>query len=111
ITILHTILTYQNASNAAINFSKSQSFPLSNNPDANLKTHLTDTLQFEWVDDQSPTGVRYLGFPVTFNNAQTDAFYDTILKNIQRHIQIHSQRGLSVRGKAVVLNSLILSRL
>ncbi|KAF1796086.1 hypothetical protein FB192DRAFT_1293365, partial [Mucor lusitanicus] len=53
-----------------------------------------------WLDATSSSPVGYLGFPLF-----------TSVDKIHLGCQIHKQRGLYVRDRATVLNSLVLSRL
>ena len=79
-------------------------------PDQDLKTALlSDSVQ--WHDSESPGPLIYLGYPVPICQAHINKYLDDLLSKIQRSINIHSQRTLSVLGKAVIVNSLILSRL
>ncbi|CEP20204.1 hypothetical protein [Parasitella parasitica] len=64
-----------------------------------------------WHDARSPTSVRYLGFPLYIYIAQRNVFLEQLLDKVRQGCLIHQQRGLSVRGRSTVLNSLILSKL
>jgi Reverse transcriptase (RNA-dependent DNA polymerase)/zinc-binding in reverse transcriptase/Endonuclease/Exonuclease/phosphatase family len=101
---------YEAASNGRVNYNKTTAFPLTLQPDQDLKTALlSDSVQ--WHDSDSPSPLIYLGYPVPICQAQINKYLDDLLSKIQRSINIHSQRTLSVLGKAVIVNSLILSRL
>jgi hypothetical protein len=101
---------YEAASNGRVNYNKTTAFPLTLQPDQDLKTALlSDSVQ--WHDSESPDPLIYLGYPVPICQAHINKYLDDLLSKIQRSINIHSQRTLSVLGKAVIVNSLILSRL
>ena len=53
----------------------------------------------------------YLGYPLTTSVQQRDAFCAELLSKIQTACSLHSHRSLSFRGRALIANSLILSRL
>jgi len=75
-----------------------------------LRAHL-ESLHILWHDHTKPDALTYLGFPLFFGKAQETAFWDKMSKKIQAAIHIHSLRSLSVFGRAIVVNALILSRL
>ncbi|KAI8875521.1 hypothetical protein K501DRAFT_131455, partial [Backusella circina FSU 941] len=60
------------------------------------------------IDNQPLT---YLGFPLYFNVSQRNNFITCLTDKIRIACHIHSQRNLSVRGRATVLNTLIFSKL
>ncbi|KAI8049317.1 hypothetical protein BDF21DRAFT_392618, partial [Thamnidium elegans] len=55
--------------------------------------------------------LRYLGYPIFFSHPQKTLFFDQLITKIRNACQIHSQRQLSICGRATVFNSLILARL
>ncbi|CEP09576.1 hypothetical protein [Parasitella parasitica] len=63
------------------------------------------------TDARSPSPILYLGFPLHTSLAQQDSCLAQPLEKVQQGCLIHQQRGLSARGMATVLNSLILSKL
>ena len=101
---------YEAASNGRINYHKTTAFPLSLHPDRDLKENLAAS-SVQWHDSESPVPLIYLGYPVPICQAHINKYLDDLLSKIQKSINIHSQRTLSVLGKAVIVNSLILSRL
>ncbi|CEP18787.1 hypothetical protein [Parasitella parasitica] len=64
-----------------------------------------------WHDARSPCSVRYLGFPLYTSIAQRNVYLNKLLDKVRQGCLIHQQRGLSVRGRSTVLNSLLLSSL
>ncbi|MEG2810834.1 MAG: reverse transcriptase family protein, partial [Akkermansia sp.] len=107
----HHLDTYCSATNAKLNFSKTEVFPLSGIPNPEWKSFLQSFNITTWYDRTSSTHLRYLGYPIFFSTAQKNSFFDTLLQKITTACQIHSQRQLSIRGRVTILNSLILSRL
>ncbi|KAG0058707.1 hypothetical protein BGZ90_004810 [Linnemannia elongata] len=53
----------------------------------------------------------YFGLPIFFNRDQEEGFWNKILKKIWSFIAMHSSRTLSVLCRAILLNSIILSRI
>ncbi|KAI9304423.1 hypothetical protein BJ944DRAFT_163608 [Cunninghamella echinulata] len=62
-------------------------------------------------DKDSTQAITYLGYPIYTNKLQLDLFLDTIHSKIIKHIQYIKARSLSIVGRYLVANSLILSRL
>ena len=62
-------------------------------------------------DYHSPDPVIYLGYPLATSTKQRNNFLDRLVDTIRIACDIHSQRSLSIRGRALIVNSLILSRL
>src|SRR6202000_3237647 len=94
---------YEAASNGRVNYNKTTAFPLTLQPDQDLKTALlSDSVQ--WHDSDSPSPLIYLGYPVPICQAQINKYLDDLLSKIQRSVNIHSQRTLSVLGKAIIVN-------
>ncbi|KAI7848559.1 hypothetical protein BDC45DRAFT_450082, partial [Circinella umbellata] len=53
----------------------------------------------------------YIGYPLYSTSRQLDRFMTSLLTFIQQNCPLHERRGLSIRGRATILNVLILSRL
>ncbi|KAI8361884.1 hypothetical protein B0O80DRAFT_373392, partial [Mortierella sp. GBAus27b] len=53
----------------------------------------------------------YLGFPIALNRKQRSHFSNTIHVKVKRHIALRGGRQLSVLGRGIIANSLLLSRL
>ncbi|KAG1142122.1 hypothetical protein G6F38_007956 [Rhizopus arrhizus] len=105
------ISTYAAASNAHLNYNKTQAFSLSGATLPEWQQFLTDHHISTWHDAQSLSPLRYLGYPVYSSPQQRNVFMEQLITSISNACNIHSQRQLSIRGRATVLNSLILSRL
>ena len=112
--LLSLLSTYSKASNALVNYHKTQAVSLSGQQGLFLSawsSTLTDSQINQWHDARSHTPVRYLGYPLFSSVRQRDLFLNEMLEKIRQACQIHACRGLSVRGRVTVLNSLILSKL
>ncbi|KAG0755660.1 hypothetical protein G6F62_008320 [Rhizopus arrhizus] len=115
LTILHNHLsTYSRASNAKVNFHKTEAFSLSGSSGIYQllwRSHLHSHNIYSWHDRCSSSCIVYLGFPLYTSVSQRNQFLDKIIQSIVSACGIHSHRSLSVRGRVTILNSLILSRL
>ncbi|KAI9317854.1 hypothetical protein BX666DRAFT_1839651, partial [Dichotomocladium elegans] len=56
-----------------------------------------------------PDPLVYLGYPLATSRSQMDVFLAKLLQSLESDCQLHSSRSLSVRARATILNSLILS--
>src|SRR6478735_3053065 len=59
----------------------------------------------------SLSAFRYLGFYMPYTIQQRNAIQTMLLEKLRSQIQIYSQRQLSLRGRATITNSLILSKI
>ncbi|KAJ8654801.1 hypothetical protein O0I10_009522 [Lichtheimia ornata] len=64
-----------------------------------------------WHDHTCTEAVTYLGFPLNSTQAQLNNFLQARLAKLKAHINVLQSRSLSIRGKSLVVNSLILSRM
>lgn len=103
--------TYSSASNALLNMSKTEVFPLSGIRNDRWSQFLINFNIRKWYDRSSSIPLRYLGFPMCFSTNQRNTFFTNLLDKIKSACLIHAERNLSIRGRVTVLNSLILSRL
>jgi hypothetical protein len=71
---------------------------------------LADSSGIEWHDASSSGAVRYLGYPLYSTQAQLLDYLDAILVKVTRHSNLLKERQLSIRGKSLVANSLLLSK-
>ncbi|KAG1042928.1 hypothetical protein G6F43_011780 [Rhizopus delemar] len=65
----------------------------------------------KWHDHTKPQPLRYLGFPVIQSLAQRRYVENQLLQNVKTQCGIYSQRQLSIRGRVILVNTLILSKL
>ncbi|OAQ22156.1 hypothetical protein K457DRAFT_40555, partial [Linnemannia elongata AG-77] len=101
--------TFGRASNARLNLKKTVAFPLFRN----IGT-LSHALQQDHVhihSKRAEDALVYLGYPIALTRTQRDAFFDNIHKKIKHHINLQHGRQLSVLGRSIIANSLLLSRL
>ena len=103
------LATYSKASNAKINIGKTVAFSLSGNPSEPWQFLLQDNGISAWHDRNATQALVYLGFPLTSHIRQRDAFCEQLLEKVKTMCHIHSQRSLSILGRATVTNSLILA--
>ncbi|KAG1138651.1 hypothetical protein G6F37_011151 [Rhizopus arrhizus] len=115
LNILHEHLNlYAKASNAKVNFNKTEAVSLSGSRLCYQRIWRTPLLQQQihsWHDSSSREPVIYLGFPLHSSIAQRDTYLTSLLSKITTGVQLHSHRSLSVRGRVTILNSLIPSKL
>ena len=100
---------YGLASNALLNVSKTVVFPM--RPGIHPLKAAFQFHGIEWYDEDSEQPQKYLGFPIVCHLRQRNQFFDALLNKIKIAINIHSQRQLSVAGRALIINALLLSRL
>jgi hypothetical protein len=109
---LQTIVSvYTRASNALLNYSKTQAISLSGSPLPAWQDFLAMHQITNWHDRNSPLPLIYLGFAICSNLQQRDQFFQKMCSNILQHCYIQAQRRLSIRGRATVPNTLIYSTL
>ncbi|KAG1016750.1 hypothetical protein G6F26_012278 [Rhizopus arrhizus] len=102
---------YASASNAMLNYSKTQAFSLSSDPNPTWQQFLITQNIHSWHDCRSTDSLIYLGYPVYSSTSRRNLFVDQLTNKIALSCQIHSQRNLSIRGRVTVLNCLIFSKL
>ncbi|KAL9536427.1 hypothetical protein PS6_011909, partial [Mucor atramentarius] len=111
-TIQDHISCYGRASNARANYHKSVAFPLSG--DRSIVRldlfRLSRRLQFQWYDSDSPSYIKYLGYPIWFSIAQRDEFCQETLLKLQASLDSHMTRNISVYGRAKMANMIFLAR-
>ncbi|KAG0735766.1 hypothetical protein G6F33_012486 [Rhizopus arrhizus] len=106
--------TYSQASNAKVNFHKTEALSLSGSritPSSIWHGPLLSHRISRWHDCHSANPVIYLGYPLYTSTAQRDSYLAALLRKINTACVLHSHRSLSVRGRATIINSLILSKL
>ena len=107
----HHLSQYGHVSNAKINIDKTEVVSLSGRPSSFWQPLLKEHGISSWHDRTSPKAVRYLGFPLISSLAQRRLVEKNLLDSISSICATFAQRNLSLRGKAVVANSVILSKL
>ncbi|KAG1229190.1 hypothetical protein G6F35_002156 [Rhizopus arrhizus] len=102
---------YNQASNAKMNYDKTIAFSISGIPHPHWLSALASHGITQWHDRCSGEPLTYLGYPLMLSTAHHRLFQDRLIAKITRACDIHKLRNLSVRGRATVLNTLILSTL
>jgi hypothetical protein len=100
---------YGRASNAKVNLSKTVLVSLSGVKHSSW-VFLASSVGVEWHDSTSSGAVRYLGYPLYSTDSQLLDYLDAILVKLTRHCNLLKERHLSIRGKSLVANSLLLSK-
>lgn len=115
---LHDLQThlavYSRAFNAKINFHKALAISLSGALLSNSESWRRPLLENHVAHRHGCSATLptcYLVFPLPAFTAQRGRYLLDLLTKIQNGCQIRTQRSLSVRGRATVLNSLLLSKL
>ncbi|KAI8059598.1 hypothetical protein BC940DRAFT_247452, partial [Gongronella butleri] len=72
---------------------------------------IASTQQATWYDKDAENPMIYLGYPLWHKAAHLQRAEESMLSKIQRQIAILQQRNLTIMGRSLVANSLILSRL
>ncbi|KAG1471611.1 hypothetical protein G6F56_002027 [Rhizopus delemar] len=110
LVLLDLLNTYGRASNARVNLSKTVLVSLSGVAHETWVA-LTQEQHLVWHNSDSGSYVRYLGYPLVSHNKQLQVFLDEIKIKISYHCLLLKERNLSIWGKSLVANSLLLSRL
>lgn len=105
------IRCYNLASNAKMNFDKTIAFSVSGLPHPHWPSVLATHDITKWYNRRSIEPLTYLGYSLVHSTTQHQFFQDQMINKIARACDIHKQRNLSFRGRATVLNTLILSTL
>lgn len=112
---IHDIMTninlYCRASNAKLNCQKTLVVSLTGAVPDDWR-HVFDSHDLRlWHDHTSTEAATYLGFPLNSTQAQLTSFLQSRLAKLKADIHTLQSRSLSIRGKALVANSLLLSRM
>jgi hypothetical protein len=99
------------ASNSLLNYHKTQAFSLSGAPLMEWKSFLFEKDITSWHDRSSANPLTYLGFPICSSITQRNMAFSNLYDKIKSACFIHSQRSVSIRGRATILNTLIYSKL
>ncbi|CDH61095.1 hypothetical protein RO3G_10580 [Lichtheimia corymbifera JMRC:FSU:9682] len=102
---------YCQASNAKLNHQKSMAVALNGKVSPEWRQRFSEQDFHQWHDSAAADAAIYLGFPLTSTRSQLDTFLQLQLDKLRKYADILSQRRLSIRGKALVANALLLSRI
>jgi exonuclease III len=111
LTRLHDhIQAYTAVSNALFNHHKTEAFALNGRRHDDWSALLDHHAIPRYYHRFSPTGFRYLGFNICYTDNHRKQVEQHLLEIVKSQIKIYSQRNLSIRGRATIANSLILSK-
>ncbi|KAG0739794.1 hypothetical protein G6F16_011736 [Rhizopus arrhizus] len=102
---------YSSVSNSKFNEHKTEAFSLSGTKSPSWTSLLQNKHIKVYYHKHSLSAFRYLGFYMPYTIQQRNAIQTMLLEKIRSQIQIYSQRQLSLRGRAIITNSLILSKI
>jgi hypothetical protein len=112
-TILHNhhrlqyyLELYSSASNAKFNQQKTEAFSLSGRPDRDWKDLLQHHRITLYHTHNSSEPFRYLGYYMYYTIKQ-----DQMIAQVKEQVRLYSSRQLSIRGRATVINTLIMSKI
>ncbi|KAG0777450.1 hypothetical protein G6F22_011865 [Rhizopus arrhizus] len=94
-----------------MNYDKTVAFSVSGRAHPHWLPALHEHGITKWHDRNDSEPLIYLGYPLATSSSQKKVFQDRLITKIKHACDIHKQRQLSVRGRATVLNVLILSTL
>ncbi|KAG0994687.1 hypothetical protein G6F26_004478 [Rhizopus arrhizus] len=106
--VSHHLHLYSMASNAKVNFNKTEAFALSGSRSCYHRIWRTPLMQQQihfWHDSSSSQPIIYLGFPLHSSIAQRDAYLTSLLFRLETSLQLRSCRSLLFRGRITILNS------
>ncbi|KAG1140784.1 hypothetical protein G6F37_009191 [Rhizopus arrhizus] len=106
----HHLNRYSLVSNAKVNIHKTEAFSLDGRPYPEWIDFFSTQGITKWHDHISPSPLRYLGFPLIQSLTQRRYLEGHLLQLVKTQCYIYSQRQLSIRGRATIANSLILSK-
>jgi hypothetical protein len=101
---------YSSASNAKHNKSKTEAISL-NRASQREWQRLCTELNIQWHDRTADAIAVYLGYPLYCSMVSSKTTSQNDSCNIHSHLNILQQRGLSLRGKVLVANFFVLSKL
>lgn len=109
---LQVILTkYMNASNAKLNYDKTQVRSLSGAPHPTWQAFLQEQGITHWHDRNSAEPLIYLGFALYSSPTQRASYAQKIIGNLKKLCMLFGARSLTYRAKVTIMNSLIFSKL
>ncbi|GAN00853.1 hypothetical protein MAM1_0003c00277 [Mucor ambiguus] len=106
-----TINKYTLASNAALNYNKTQALSLSGKLHTNWISFLQDQGITSWHDNTASEPLTYLGFAICSSARQRAHYATSIISKLRSYCQLHSSRSLTYRGRVTIINALLFSKL
>ncbi|KAG0975420.1 hypothetical protein G6F29_011546 [Rhizopus arrhizus] len=109
-TLFHLVSLCGKASNARLNRGKTIAVSLSGEDHHDWRQTLIANGITQWHDKRASSATIYLGYPLTSSAQQLSSYLDSLIVKIEKHATILSQRRLSILGRSMIANSLLLSR-
>ncbi|EIE75892.1 hypothetical protein RO3G_00596 [Rhizopus delemar RA 99-880] len=109
-TLLYLVSLYGKASNARLNRGKTLAVSLSGEDRHDWRQTLSANGITQWHDKRASSAAIYLGYPLTSSAQQMSSYLDSLIVKLEKHATILSQRRLSILGRSMIANSLLLSR-
>ncbi|KAG1135452.1 hypothetical protein G6F38_012791 [Rhizopus arrhizus] len=109
-TLLYLVSLYGKASNARLNRGKTITVSLSGEDHHDWRQTLFANGIIKWHDKRASSATTYLRYPLTSSAQQLSSYLDSLIVKIEKHATILSQRRLSILGRSMIANSLLLSR-
>lgn len=102
---------YAKVSNAKFNDNKSEAFSLNGKRDPSWEVWLKAIHIKTYYYQGSVEAFRYLGYYLPYSTSQRSRLEDKLLALVKNQCQVYSQRQLSIRGRAMITNTLILTKI
>lgn len=109
-TLLEILSMYGKASNAKVNLDKTVVISLSGYPHTEWIQMINDS-NMKWHDKRDEQPVTQLDYPMYSNAKHLNLFFEQLHTKILKHANILKGRHLSVRGKSLIANALLTSKL
>ncbi|CAO3688453.1 unnamed protein product [Rhizopus stolonifer] len=97
--------------NANFNKNKTEAFSLNGNPEYSWQSFVQPQQISVYHTARSPAPFRYLVYHIIYNTSQRVFLEDKLLTEVKEQVLIYSQRQLSLRGRATIMNMLIPSKI
>ncbi|KAG1136317.1 hypothetical protein G6F37_012049 [Rhizopus arrhizus] len=102
---------YSQVSNAKFNQAKTEAFSLNGDKDVDWERYLLHHNISTYHTKYSSEPFRYLGFYMAYTINQRNFIQDTLLHKVKDQVKLYSSRHLSLRGRATVTNTLIMTKI
>lgn len=104
------IRRYSAVSNAKFNQSKTEAFSLTGRSDDNWNNFLNQQNIHTYYSNRSIEPFRYLGYYMVYTPAQRNHIQGRIITSIKDQVKLYSTRQVSLRGRATIINTLIMTK-
>ncbi|KAG0934887.1 hypothetical protein G6F32_010587 [Rhizopus arrhizus] len=102
---------YSQVSNAKFNQAKTEAFSLNGDKDENWERYLLHYNISTYHTEYSFEPFRYLGFYMAYTIYQRNSIQDNLLHKVKDQVKLYSSRHLSLRRRATVTNTLIMTKI